>query len=304
MKKTAQIRKSLHKPYWYDRTNGDHINNIELLVSTNLPVTVAIVLGLLYNPWFLYALGLFVVLVVIIFKWYNNNFDRYFRLIKRIEKRGHKENIFYVVQSSILAKKNGKPFVEEGVKWKDCETFYSNSGKEEAAQFFDQKTIKKEVGEQVLSDVMKSVHKPNKVYGKFREKNNISKKEETLFISVFLLPILATFFVLLLVNPVITVCVFGFVVLCLILVYAYYVRSEKRFLRVIERTEEQGRYRKTTYHIQSFITKMDLNDVVSDNSLKWKDYYPYGLSEGDTRLTVFSHFEKETIENIVVEKVL
>ena len=303
MKKTPQVRKSLHKPYWYDKTNYDHTSNIGLLEVANLPFTVAIVLGILYSWWFLFGLGVSIVLTILIFKWYNTSYYRYFRLIKRIEKRGDKEHIFYVIQSCVSREKSEKLLMTQDVKWKDYKSFYSSTGRERAEQFFDQKTIKKEVKEAVLSKIKKSIRKP-KIYGKLREKNNVSKKEITLFNSAFLLPVLATLFTLLMVHLVIVLYILGFVVLSGMLVYIFYARSEKRFLRVIERTEEQGRYKKTSYYIQSFISKKDIEDIIPNNNLKWRDYYPYGLSEGDSHLTVLSHFEKETIENEVIEKVI
>ncbi len=303
MKNIPQIRKSLHKPFWYDRTNGDHIRNFELFGVTNLPISAIIVLGILYSVWFLIGLGVSVVLVVIIFKIYNTKYHRYFRLIERIEKRGDNENLFYIVQSCVSSHKSEKNITKQNVKWKDYESFYSSSDRDKAEEFLDQKTIEKVVNHKVLSPVMKSIRRPG-IYDKFREKNNLSRKEITLYTSVAILPVLVTLFTLLLTKLIIASFVFGFILLCLILMYMFYARSEKRFLRVIERTEEQGRYKRTSYGIQSYISKKDLSDVASDDSLKWKDYCSYGYSWGDSLPAVFSHFEKETIENKVVEKVL
>ncbi|MDO5968678.1 hypothetical protein Q4Q35_02555 [Flavivirga aquimarina] len=229
---------------------------------------------------------------------YTNFYYRYYRLIKRTEQRGPNKKQYYVVQTCLSSKKLEKFLIKKRVKWKDVES----GTKENIEAFFDQKTIEKKVDEILLSPIKKAILKP-KFLHKFREKNNILKAEINVAKSFLylLLPVLLFGLAWYSPQPFYTI---GVAILILIIACVFYIKNTSRFLRVIEKRVHQGRYEKTSYHIQSFISKKNVNEIAHKKTIKWTDYYPEEFKNDVYREEVEAFFDRKTTEIEVIDDVL
>ncbi|WP_271768450.1 hypothetical protein [Aquimarina algiphila] len=316
MKEPPLIRKSIYKPYRYDNTINSHAENLEMVFFMMIPLLIcSVIMHLSITAWFLPIFGISIIVVIFLFKLYNNLYHRYYRIIKRTEQKGQNEEaVYYIVQSYISYKKPEKIVLDKNIKWTDVESFYSSNGEDpserrKAELFFDQKTIKNKVDDLVISRVKKSIYKPG-FRQKFLEKNNLHIKE--IIVPGILLGILSFFLffkgLLFLTRfplaPLQTFSILGIVILSIIVVCVLYIRKNHRYLRLVERKESQGRYKKTSYYMQSFISRKGLEKIEDDKNIKWK-YYKHNEFRRDlSRENAEYYFNGETTEKKVIDEIL
>ena len=189
-------RKSIYNTYWYDRSNSDHFSNLKGFIEINsilyfLATFISDSISndldiLLFPPWnisiytlFPVLLTIYVVSRILIYKLHPHFYNRYYRVIKRKKERGDKEaSTAYVLQTCVSRVRTEKTLNENRVKWKDTDVYSSDSygNIKDVVPFFDRKTIEKTLDEILFTSIKKSIHKP-KFMDKFRERNNILKKE-------------------------------------------------------------------------------------------------------------------------------
>ena len=87
-------------------------------------------------------------------------------------------------------------------------------------------------------------------------------------------------------------------------VFIYNRINSHRFLRVIERTIQQGRYKKRTYHVQSFISNKNIEKIRQKKDIKWTDYIPYDGEKDIHRTGVMYDFHKRTTELKITDEIL
>ncbi|WP_271782318.1 hypothetical protein [Aquimarina algiphila] len=316
MKESPQIRKSIHKPYRYDNTIYGHTESFEMLFFMMIPLLVGVlIMHFNISSWSFPIFGISIVGAIFLFKLYNIIYHRYYRIIKRTEQKGQNEEaVYYVIQSYISYKKLEKIVREKNLNWIDVESYYSSYGddpsvRREAECFFDQKTIENEVDEVVISEIKKSIYRP-RFQHKFLEKNNLHIKE--IIVPGILLGILSfflffkglLFFMGFPLEPLKTFSILGVVILSVIVVCNLYIKKNHRYLRLIERKENQGRYKKTSYHMQSFISRKKLEKIIHKKNLKWK-HYKHGEFKRDlSRENAEYYFDRETTEKKVIDEVL
>ncbi|MDO5968677.1 hypothetical protein Q4Q35_02550 [Flavivirga aquimarina] len=313
MKETPQVRKSLHKPYRYDNTNRCNRGDMSLfllMIFIALITIFGFLVIYLTIHLSLYILGISVVVMIVAFKIYNTFYHRYYRILKITEQQGKNENrIYYAVQSCISYKKLEKIVHKGNATWRNVKSFYNDSGKKEAEAFFDRKTIENKGSDIVISQIRKSIHKP-RFSDKFFEKNNFHVS--TLIVPGILLGIVLIIISLRLLILFIPsnmflfgyLAMYGIIIFCTIVVYQLYIRKNHRYIRLIESTVWQGRYKETSYHLQSFISKKKLEKIERKKDIKWKYYEHHEFKPNISRKSAEYYFDKDTIEKKVIEEVL
>ncbi|GAA3612315.1 hypothetical protein GCM10022396_31810 [Flavivirga amylovorans] len=258
----------------------------------------------------LYILGASVVVMMILFKIHNTFYHRYYRIIKRTEQSGQNEDhVYYVVQSCISYKKLEKIIYNKNVKWKDVESFYSDSHKKEAEAFFDRKTIENKGGETVISQIKKSIHKP-RFRDKFLEKNNFHISElivPGMLLGIVLIIIYLRLLVLFVPSNMFLfgyLGIHGVIIFSVIAVYHLYIRKNHRYIRLIERTVWQGRYKETSYYLQSFISRKKLEAIEHRKDILWKYYDHPEFKPSISKESAEYYFDKDTTEKHIIEEVL
>ncbi len=153
MKETPLVRKSLHKPYWYDKTSYVHSRNFGILIYfLIIYLILSVVLGFLYSLNTT-IISLVVLLgVILAFKLYNSYHYRYYRLIKRTIQKSHLKEKRYIIQTCISGKKIEEIGEEKNRRWLD---FYiaDNRGFDyikNAEYRFNEATTNRKVTDEIL----------------------------------------------------------------------------------------------------------------------------------------------------------
>ncbi|TPN86987.1 hypothetical protein [Aquimarina algicola] len=313
MEEAPQIRRSIHKPYRYDNTIHGHAENLEMVFFIMTPLLIGvIIMRSAIGPWSLLIFGVSVIVgSILLFKLYNIFFHRYYRIVKR---KNDDKSVYYIIQSYVSSKKLEKIVQKKNIKWVDVESYYSSNGenpseREKAERFFDQKTIKNDVDEIVISEIKKSIYKP-KFLHKLLENNNLHIKEIVMpgillgivFIFVFFKSLL--FFMGSPLGPIKAFSILGVIILGILAVCILYIRKNNRYLRLIERKESQGRYQNTSYYIQSFISRKRLEKIKEKKNIKWKSYKKYGVDQELSRKDAKYYFHQYTTEKKIIDEVL
>lgn len=69
------------------------------------------------------------------------------------------------------------------------------------------------------------------------------------------------------------------------------------YLRLIERTESYGQYKKTIYLAQSFISRRTAEETTLKTDIKWTDYRFYDFDKDiSTRELAELYFHKQTLK--------
>ncbi|MFT5819186.1 MAG: ABC-type multidrug transport system fused ATPase/permease subunit [Crocinitomix sp.] len=314
MKETSQVRKSLHKPYCYDKTSYKHNRDLGKFIYFLL-----ICLILSVTSGFLFSLSTCIISIAVIFgatygaitvlRWYNLNHYRYYRLIKRTEQNGHRKIEHYVVQTCISNKKIEQFSKNKNVKWKlakDCSQI------EDAEIYFDIKTIEKKVTETVISKVKKSLRNQNHNFGhRFLEIHNINRVQLKPFISIlwgvgflmFSLVFFSVFFSIFYINPILFFQIGLPIIICVIIVYLFYTVNH-RYHRLIRRTVIQGRYEDKSVYIQSFISRKKIKEIGEEKHRRWIDFYIANNNRFDYIEDAEFRFNEATAKKTVIDEVL
>lgn len=307
MNETSQIRKSLYKLYWYDKNSYEHYKNYEMLIYFFIIYLIlSIIAGYLYSLNITIASLAVLLGGIIAFKLYNSSHYRYFRLIKRITQIGNNERESYIIQTYISTKKIEEFSKDKNVKWKTAKDY---SELEEAECYFDQKTIKKEVTETVISKVKRSLRNHNNNFGhRFIEIHNINRLQLRPFVPIlwllgfilFSVVFFSTFFSFFYKDPILFLTK-GFPVIIGIIVVNLFYTLNYRYHRLIERTVTQGRYKDTNIYIQSFITRKKIKEIGEEKDRRWTDFYIANNNRYDYIESAKYRFNEATSETKVTD---
>ena len=286
MKKTYEVRKSIEKIKYHDTILGYMLKSAFLLLFPAV-FLVSLVLVFQVSPWPLLILLFSVVLVILSLEWYTKYFNRFYRIVQRSVKNSQgEESQFVLVQYCISHKKPTKSSNIKGSTWKDVDAYSISQSSltdsiTEAEAFFDEKTIKNNRIETIISVPRKAAWKPQ-FYNRIAEKYNFSREDRTNFgIGLF---IFASIFLAILIRVSIPFDINSLYVIVplVILISAHFLKPYRLYLRLIERTDNKGTYRKTYYVAQAFSSRKKLESIMNQKNIKWTDY-------------MFGEFKKENV---------
>lgn len=321
MEEAPQVRKSIQKAYWYDKTNRGHVDNLYIILVCLFVALIftSVVIPLVFsyntyleektlNPTRFYILGFIVLSIFWGYRIYVCIYFRYYRVVKRIEytSKARSDEIFQV-QTCVSNKTLEEVIRDKRIKWVSVESFitYSCDAKNKAfaEAFFDKMTIEKTEEQNIISEIGKSIKKP-KLSQKLNERFNVSWRNyiDTIILSVFLNVLFITFIAS---STDILKYRCGVGALIVIVIYAYInTKKTNRYFRLVEIIERRERYVNKQYRVQSYLSNKTIEKIRTKEGIKWRPYFMYELSLDASIYEVKTFFNRETTEKKVVNEVL
>ncbi|UII19119.1 hypothetical protein [Fulvivirga ligni] len=305
------IKQSIHPPYRFDKTNESHAAKRRQLVDFLVMAPISCVIfgvAIAETRFILLPLAIAIIPATLVikgvFRLLKNKHKRYYRLVRQTVEQGDNVNSCYVVQTTVSTKTISE-LASDDVKWKNADEF---SNKEEAEHFLDRHTEPKIISEKVISEVRKSLRRPT-FLDSFMEMHNLTRLQLKPYFPVLILLAIVICFslffsvLLSLVNQDPSWVLFISLPL-LMTTLAFYLFYTKmiRYHRLVKRTVTQGRYKKTSIFIQSFISRKELISIGDEKDRKWQDFYIKNTLWLDYEENPKNRFNEDTMEVKVFEE--